>query len=342
MSSFQRNIPSFTSNTSLSVSADNSQHSSSQHSTMPSTLNTIQPNPQTELPFFLVIADSHGKILDPEIITPQFTIITKATPGLQWYQSYQRQLCATSLVNSPSISNLVSTCSGVLFLIGTNSVRSIPAFRIIEQVEHLIGLLRTSHPHLTGKHDISIVCAFPCHKPSFHFQSIESLTLNINTYNSLLGELSIRLKFSTLDLELTAANLHHDGMHLRTSLRPLVDTVVKAHFVTGLEKRRNLIQSRPRSRAALTRRNNKRHKRSEQKRKAYTVTRLIDRSWKLQHIKNFLKQRDIRYSRLPEIYNHQLRIFFTTSFAQQHADQTLGPEDFNERSYHDWLSQQQL
>ena len=194
---------------------------------MPSTLNTIQPNPQTELPFFLVIADSHGKILDPEIITSQFTINTKATSGLQWYQSYQRHLCATSLVNSSSISNLASNCSGVLFLIGTNSVRNTPAFRIIEQVEHLIGLLRTSHPHLTGKHDIAIVCAFPCYKPSFHFQSIESLTLNINAYNSLLVELSTRLNFSTIDLNLTTADLHHDGMHLRASLRPLVDTVVK-------------------------------------------------------------------------------------------------------------------
>jgi hypothetical protein len=245
---------------------------------MTNTLNTIQQNPQTELPFFLVIVDSHGKILDLEIITSQFTIITKATAGLQWYQSYTRQLCATSLVNSTAISDLVSKCSGVLFLIGTNSIRNTPAVRIIEQVEHVVGLLRTNHPHLTGKHHISIMCAFPCYKPSFHFQSIESLTLNVNAYSSLLVELSTRLNFSTIDLEITAADLRHDGMHLRTSLRTVVDTVVKVHFATVLEKRGNLIQSRPRSRAARTRRNNKRHKRSEHKRKAFTVTRLIDRS----------------------------------------------------------------
>lgn len=282
---------------------------------MPDTSDTIQPNPQPELPFFMVIADSHGKNLDPEIITSHFTIITKATSGLQWCQSYQRQLCATSLVNSSSFSDLISICSGVLFLIGTNLDRNTPALRIIEQVERFVGLLRTSHPHLTGKHDISIVCAFPCHKPSFHFQSIESLTLNINAYNSLLVELSIRLSFSTLDLAITAADLYPDGMHLRASLRPLVDNVVKAHFASVLEKRSNLIQSCPRSRAALTR-----HKRSEQKRKAYTVTRLIDRTWKLPPIKNFLKQREIKHSRLPEIYHHQLRIFFNSSDAQQHAD----------------------
>ena len=309
---------------------------------MSSTLNTSQPNPQTELPFFLAIGDSHGRNLDPETITSQFTIITKVTSGLQWYQPYQQHLCAQSLINSSCISPLISTCSGVLLLIGTNSVRNTPAFRIIEQVAHFIESLRTTHPHLTGKHDISVVCAIPCLKPSFHFTSIGSLTSNTNAYNSLLTELSIRLNFSTLDLGITAADLYRDGMHVQSSLRPFVRNAIKAHFVTVLDTRRTQIQSRPRSRAALTRRNNRRHKRSEQKRKAYTVARPIDRSWKLQHIKNFLKPKEIKYSRLPEIYHHQLRSFFNTSIAQQPADQTLTPDDFNERNYHKWLSKQQL
>ena len=129
--------------------------------TMSCTLNTSQPNPQTELPFFLVIGDSHGRNLDPETITSQFIIITKGTSDLQWYQPYQQHLCAQSLVNSSCISPSISTCSGVLLWIGTNSVRNTPAFRIIWTSAHFIESLRTTHPHLTGKHDISVFAQSP-------------------------------------------------------------------------------------------------------------------------------------------------------------------------------------
>jgi hypothetical protein len=223
-----------------------------------------------------------------------------------------------------------------------HSVRNTPAYRIIQQVEQLIGSLRISHPHLTGKNDISVVCTFPCYKPTSHFQSITTLISNINAYNAMLVDSSVRFNFSILNLHITADQLKVDGMHVHSDYRSWVCNAITAHCTTTLDTHRTLTQSRHRSRAALTRRNNKRHKRSAHQRMAYNVTRPIDRSWKLQHIKNFLKQREIKYSRLPEIYHHQLRIFFNSAGAQQHADQILAPDDFNERNYQNWLSQQQL
>ena len=149
----------------------------------------------------------------------------------------------------------------------------------------------------------------------------------------MLVDSSVRFNFSILNLHITADQLKGDGMHVHSNYRSWVCNAITAHCTTTLDTHRTLTQFRHRSRAALTRRNNKRHKRSEHQRKAYSVTRPIDRSWKLQHIKVFLKQREIKYSRLPEIYHHRLRIFFNSADAQQYADQILAPDNFNERNY---------
>ena len=46
--------------------------------------------PSIQAPFFLIIADSHGKNLDPIITESHYRIITHSISGLQWLKSSQK------------------------------------------------------------------------------------------------------------------------------------------------------------------------------------------------------------------------------------------------------------
>ena len=290
-----------------------SNSSSSNHVAMPNSSTITQQSPQDELSYFFILADSHGRNLDPDLTTSHYRMSTKAISGLQWVQPYQRELCATSLILSSSLSPLISACTSILLIIGTNSVRNTDAVRIIQQVEHFVSIIRTNYPHFLRKQDISLAYTFSCYKTSFHFPSIQSLLSNIDEYNSLLLQLSIRLNFSVVDLHITSNYLNTDGMHIHPTYRYLMHSAIENYFATTLELRHNVTNYRQRSRAAVTRRNRKRHQRSAQQRKTHTSIRPIDRAWQLKEIKEFLKHREIHYGRLPEVYHHQLRIQFNNS-----------------------------
>ncbi|CAF4205891.1 unnamed protein product [Rotaria magnacalcarata] len=109
---------------------------------------------------------SHGKYFPPLLKTSLYKIIVKRISGLQWINHYDKNLCTKSLLLSSSISSILSSCVGVLFLIGTNSIRNTSAPRIIEQLEDIIDLVRFNYGHLQSKADISITSVFPCHKTS--------------------------------------------------------------------------------------------------------------------------------------------------------------------------------
>ena len=178
------------------------------------TLGTIQEIPTPNLPSFLILTDSHGKHLDSFINTSRYNMITKAISGLQWVQRNNSRLCTRSLILTSSISSLLTSCTGVLFLVGTNSVRNTSALTIIDHIEDVINLLRSHHSHLLTKHDISIVTTFPCYKTSNLYPSISTLTNNLLTYNKHLKELSIRLNFSWVDFQINGDHLSNDGLHL--------------------------------------------------------------------------------------------------------------------------------
>jgi hypothetical protein len=93
-----------------------------------------------------------------------------------------------------------------------------------------------------------------------------------------------------------------------------------------------------RSQEAITTRNKKRHAKLKLKLKQYTITRSITRKWTLKDIKRFLKHHHIPFFRLPEIYNHQLRIQFCNETHQQHADRALPDNAFDDSSYDDWIN----
>ena len=76
------------------------------------------------LPSFLVVADSHGRFMNPSLTTDHCQIVTKAISGLSWINPHNPALCATSLLTSPALSSLISSSTSLLLVIGTNSVRS--------------------------------------------------------------------------------------------------------------------------------------------------------------------------------------------------------------------------
>ncbi|CAF2094915.1 unnamed protein product [Rotaria magnacalcarata] len=108
----------------------------------------------------------------------------------------------------------LDTDKRVLFPIGTNSVRNTLALQIITQVEDIISMLRSHHPHLVQKTDITIATVFPCYKPSSPFQTHSLLSSNVNNYNELLRNLSSLHNFSILDIPITGDHLGRDGTHL--------------------------------------------------------------------------------------------------------------------------------
>ncbi|CAF3328907.1 unnamed protein product [Rotaria sp. Silwood2] len=313
--------------------------SSSSNSPNPINLNTIQLNTALDLPLFLILADSHAKYFPPVITTSSYKLITKSISGLQWVNQSNTQLCATSIILSSSMSSLLSSCSGVFFFIGTNSIRNNSASETIAQVDNLIDLIRSHHIHLNHLTDISISSVFPCLKPSFLFSSISTLLSNINNYNTLLKDLATRKNFTVVDLPITADQLNHDGMHIHINHLPFIWNIIQQYFdMLVLQKTTTRSLSHSRSRTAIARRNKRRHEKQKKRQAIQTVIRPIARIWKLKDLKTYLKYKKIKYGRLPEIRRHQLCIQFNNRLHQQHAEQILNLTDFDEQSYYNWIS----
>ncbi|CAM4981871.1 unnamed protein product [Rotaria socialis] len=310
--------------------------------TYPISVNNIQPNQLHAPAMFFIITDSHGKYFPPIIQTPSYKLITYSISGLQWVNTYNTKLCTRPLLLSSSITSILSSCTGVLFLIGTNSVRNTLALQIITQIEDIISLLRSHHPHLLHKTDITVATVFPCYKPSFRFQTHSLLSSNINNYNELLKNLSSLRNFSILDLPINGDHLGHDGMHLDSIDISYLSNTIQEYVHDLVSKRITPVKSLRRSRTALNRRNKKRHEKLKQKQKTHVVIRHIDRIWPLKYIKAYLMYKNIKYNRLPEIWQQKLCIQFTNPVHREHAEKTLTINDFDEHSYSEWCSQVDL
>ncbi|CAF0988794.1 unnamed protein product [Rotaria magnacalcarata] len=318
----------------------NTRSTPSDHLTYPISVNNIQPNQLHAPTMFVIITDSHGKYFPPVIQTPSYKLITNSISGLQWVNTYNTKLCTRSLLLSSSITSILSSCTGVLFLIGTNSVRNTSALQIITQVEDIISTLRSHHPHLAQKTDITVATVFPCYKPSFRFQTHSLLSSNINNYNKLLKNLSSLRNFSILDLPINGDHLGRDGMHLDSIHISYLSNTIQEYVHDLMSKRIAPVKSLRRSRTALRRRYKKRHEKLKQKQKTHVVIRHIDRIWPLKDIKAYLMYKNIKYNRLPEIWQQKLCIQFTNPVHREHAEKTLTINDFDEHSYSEWCSQE--
>ena len=305
-------------------------------------LNTIQLNQPAKIPSFLILADSHARYFPPITVTPSYKLIVKSISGLQWVNQYNHDLCATSIIFSSSVSSLLSSSTGVFFLVGTNSIRNTLASQIIAQIEHFMDLIRSHYIHLKHRVDIAIALAFPCFNSSYLFTSTSALSLNIQNYNVALKDLALRKKFTVVDLNVTCDQLNRDGMHIHLSYLPSLWNTVQQYFENLIfQKSIRLRQLHNRTRPAKTRRNKRRHQKQKQRQITLTVTRPIARVWKLQDLKTYLRHNNIKYARLPEIRRHILSIQFNNLSHQQHAEQTLTSTDFDESNYYRWTSYEQ-
>ena len=302
-------------------------------------LHTISSVNPSNVPVVLLISDSHGKHFPPTFTSPNYCLITRPISGLQWIHRTDSHLCARSILQSPVLSSLLASAVAVIFLIGTNSVRSMAAPDLISPIQEIINLLRSHYLHLKSSHSISVVLPFPCCKPSARFPTTASLTSNIASYIGLLNDLAAEARISLIDPRVSTDQLHHDGMHLQPQHQSSLFSTLCQH-VTHIIARHTLSRctARKRSQTALSRRNEQKNARLLEKRKQHTLIRPIHRSWLLKDTKQYLKHKQIPHARLPEIYRQKIRIQFNNSFDLHRANEALPMEAFNEESYIAWIS----
>ncbi|CAF1661250.1 unnamed protein product [Rotaria magnacalcarata] len=143
-------------------------------------LNMIYEQPIQNLPKYFVLSDSHGKYFPPYHRTAQYQLVIKSISGLQWNNPWQQELSVNNLIESTSIKSIISTCAGIIFMVGTNSIRSWSASEIIQDIVNITQSIRSTYDHLNRKTDISICTIFPCLKTSTRFLTSNLLTSNIN------------------------------------------------------------------------------------------------------------------------------------------------------------------
>ena len=288
----------------------------------------------------LCITDSDSKYLPSVTTQADYTLTITATPGLQWANTHDTRLCCKFLFLSSTFFSLMSTSRAIFFLVGSNSVRTTSVSTILTQAEEITDLLRSTYPDLNDQTSISISYTFPCFKPPSQYPTYSLLLANIQAFNEGLHILSLRKEFSIVRFPITGEHLSTDGLHIRLDYLLTFYNNILEYFKVLHKSTPVPSHSKRRSRAAITRRNKRRHTKLLTKQKTYTLVRTIARVWHLRDLKQYLQHKNICYSRLPEIYHHQLCIQFNSLHHLQYAERTLLPMDFDEHHYHNRISQQ--
>jgi hypothetical protein len=178
---------------------------------------------------FFVLADSHGRHVPNTLIRPSFDLVTKFIRGLNWIDTRDQALSLYALLSSLNIKSSLTNANGVLFLVGTNSVRIIPAQQIINQVEQVVVFVQQTFPQLSQPGKITTTLAFPCFKTTGRFSTPSSLMSNINLYNEKLKSLSDKMNFGILDLHILNKHLAKDKMHVDFSFKDLICNPIFNH-----------------------------------------------------------------------------------------------------------------
>ncbi|CAF4326081.1 unnamed protein product, partial [Rotaria magnacalcarata] len=118
-------------------------------------LNMIYEQPIQNLPKYFVLSDSHGKYFPPYHRTAQYQLVIKSISGLQWNNPWQQELSVNNLIESTSIKSIISTCAGIIFMVGTNSIRSWSASEIIQDIVNITQSIRSTYDHLNHINKIS-------------------------------------------------------------------------------------------------------------------------------------------------------------------------------------------
>jgi hypothetical protein len=258
---------------------------------------------------------------------------------LRWLNKHNSHYSAISQIQTTTIASYISSSKSILLLIGTNSIRSLPAALVLNQVKDFILLLRNHHPHLVDKASINIVAIFPCRKTSFSFPTYTSLQQNINSYNQGLSTLSNDLNFTILDFKVEDNHLSPDNIHIHYDHRGLVENSIFNYF--------NSINSKVESPsirtdhlfiADLERRNERKHEKLDQKQKLHQLKRSKTPSWTVDHVKEFLKQKQIKFGKIPPIYKNIIRIRFNNFTSLQEATKALPQDIFSEETFFQFFS----
>ncbi|CAF4906418.1 unnamed protein product [Rotaria sp. Silwood1] len=331
-------------------------HLPTQQTSQPSTpeqapLPSHSPEPQStesssnqqhvsELPLYLVLADSHGRHIEQTINTPHYTITTHFVSGLKWFDSQRPDLNAFSLIQSPPISSYLHSVQAIMLIIGTNSLRFIDAAQAVQQAAHLIAYIHTNHPHLKQKQHIAVVATFPCYNTSSRFPSTDSLLSNIQLYNEELNALSDQLHFTFIDFHITDVHLQPDRMHLHPHYRYIISNSI-THYFNHISQHQSSSRTHARSSQAIKRRNDLRHQKFKLKQQQFFIKRIVDINWKATHVKTFLRQIEIKFARVLEVHNHTLTILFNNAEQRHAADTALSDDTFDEEHFHRYFNTEQ-
>ena len=253
--------------------------------------NNIPSTSSSAMFSFLVITDSHGKFLPPVTTQADYTLTITAVPGLQWINPHNTRLCCKSSLLSSVSCSLISASCAILFIVGSNSVRTTEASVILVQIEEIINLLRSTYYHPTNRASISISYIFPSFKPSSQYPMRSLLASNIQAYNEGLHALSLRKEFSVVYFPMMGEHLSPDGLHIRTDYLFILYDNIHEHFTNFIKLTSATLHSKCRSRAAIKLRNRRRHDKFKIKQETHTLIRTIARVWHLHELKQYLKQK---------------------------------------------------
>jgi hypothetical protein len=300
----------------------------------------------------LVLADSHASLIPPIVATSSYNLIIKSISGLKWKHDDDPVRSVYALLSLSDIKSSLIQASAVLFLIGTNSVRMIPAYEVICQVRQVIFLVQQKYPHLNQANKISISLTFPCVKRSNRFPT-SSLMRNINLYNEKLKVLSSEMNFNILDLQITRNHLGRDRMHIDSHLTYLILNPIISHFnqliltpsttsttSNSTSDEPKASQSSFRSRESIQNRNKQRHDKRKLERRQHVIKRKLYHQWNISQIKQYLESLHVRHAYIPHFYNNILRLQFNNQEDQDFADSKLGIDIFNEYHYKTFINNQ--
>lgn len=330
-------------------------------------------------PLVYILSDSHGKYLSKNMSVCNYDVQVNSISGLRFVDQYTPNLCATTILHSPETSIILSNARGVMFLLGTNSVRSISSSTMIDQVINIVYFLRENYPSLSCPDAITFILVFPCYKPSNTYNTTSSLLNNITNFNERLNTLSRILNFSTLDLQVNAESLSSDHMHIhgrnqrimatllsqyidRLSLHivihssPIINTnstnatsaildpvISPLHESNSSSEDELVTESKQinRTTSSKNRRNRRRHDKRHLRRLENILSREVSSCWTLSSLKQYLRTQSIRFAFLAPIRNSMLRIAFNDPVDLAVADQVISQDFFDESHYNSWSLQQQ-
>ena len=277
---------------------------------------------------YLVLADSHAKLVSRLTTTSTYQILIESISSFKWIDDDQTHLSALHIFHKDPINSYLATTNAVMFLIGSNSLRKFTAPTVLNQIQYIINCLRHKNPHLAEKNSIGIVKTFPCFICSYAFPTFDALQHNINFYNNQLSFLATSLNFVVVDFDIQQHHLSNDQLHIHKHYVYIVSNNIFNCF-DRLNSASEAVYQKVtcRSSDAQKRRNRNRHLRLAEKQAKFYICRNISPQWTLKNIKTYPQQEQIQFAKLAPIRNNQLRIRFNNSSALEVADSKL-PEDF--------------